>query len=135
MVTKKDLRMEYRKSNIDPSYIIESVILETRTSVKKNLIETTQSIKQKRIKSQPIFEKTCGSTFKNPSNLKAWELINGSGCAGMSWGGAFVSPKHCNFLINDGSATSFDFLNLINAIREKVQEETGVMLELEIIII
>ena len=68
-------------------------------------------------KDQPSKIKTCGSTFKNPENNKAWKLIKDSGCAGMSIGDAHVSKKHCNFFVNKGSAKSKDLEKLIYKVR------------------
>ena len=89
-------------------------------------------------KSQPSRIKTCGSTFKNPTNKtqkKAWELIKEAQCENMKIGDALISEKHCNFFINQGSATSTDMENLINLVREKVLSVTGIKLELELQII
>ena len=86
-------------------------------------------------KDQPSKIKTCGSTFKNPINSKAWKLIKDSGCAGMSVGDAYISEKHCNFFVNKGEAKSEDLENLINKVKNQVQERTGTNLELELKII
>jgi len=84
---------------------------------------------------QPSQIKTCGSTFKNPKNNKAWKLIKDSGCAGMQVGDAHISEKHCNFFVNKGNATSEDLENLIQKVRKRVLEKTGIKLELEVQII
>ena len=86
--------------------------------------------------SQPSQIKTCGSTFKNINeDKKAWELIKKAGCENFKEGGASISKKHCNFFVNDGNAKSSDIENLIKKVKEKVNEETGVNLELEIKIV
>jgi UDP-N-acetylmuramate dehydrogenase len=82
--------------------------------------------------SQPIREKTGGSTFKNPSGLKAWELIDKAGCRGLTLGGAEVSMMHCNFLVNRGAATAADLEGLGEEVRRRVLETSGVALEWEI---
>ena len=84
---------------------------------------------------QPLKNKTCGSTFKNPKNKKAWRLIKDSGCAGMKVGDAHISDKHCNFFINKGNAKCKDLEKLINQVKGKVLEKTGISLELELQII
>ena len=89
----------------------------------------------KKKKDQPSKIKTCGSTFKNPKNKKAWMLIKNSGCAGMKIGDACISEKHCNFFVNKGNAKSKDFEELIDKVKKKVYEKTGINLELEIQII
>ena len=91
-----------------------------------------ERITQAREASQPIREKTGGSTFKNPPGMKAWELIDRAGCRGLRLGGAQVSTLHCNFLINLGSATAADLETLGEEVRRRVLETSGVALEWEI---
>ena len=90
---------------------------------------------ERKKKDQPSKIKTCGSTFKNPENNKAWKLISDSGCAGMTIGGAYISEKHCNFFVNKGNAKSSDLENLIYEVKKKVLIKTGTNLELELEII
>src|SRR5579883_3413590 len=82
--------------------------------------------------SQPIRARTGGSTFANPPGHKAWELIDRAGCRGLTRGGAQVSEKHANFLINTGAATAADLEGLGEEVRRRVFESTGVTLEWEI---
>jgi UDP-N-acetylmuramate dehydrogenase len=82
--------------------------------------------------SQPLRSKTGGSTFKNPDGGKAWELVDKAGCRGLMLGGAQVSEKHTNFLINTGEATSGDIEALGEEVRRRVQAHSGVELEWEI---
>jgi UDP-N-acetylmuramate dehydrogenase len=82
--------------------------------------------------SQPLRSKTGGSTFKNPDGRKAWELVDAAGCRGLVMGGAQVSEKHTNFLINTGNATSADIESLGEEVRRRVKESQGVELEWEI---
>ena len=89
----------------------------------------------KKKKDQPSKIKTCGSTFKNPENNKAWSLIKDSGCADMKVGDAYISEKHCNFFVNKGKATSKDLEELIYKVKSKVFNKTGIKLELELEII
>ena len=81
---------------------------------------------------QPLRSKTGGSTFKNPPDGKAWELVDRAGCRGLTIGGAQVSEKHTNFLINTGTASSADIEHLGEEVRRRVAEQTGVTLEWEI---
>ena len=85
-----------------------------------------------REESQPLRSKTGGSTFKNPPGDKAWRLVDAAGCRGLTMGGAQVSEKHANFLINTGDATSADIEGLGEEIRRRVSESLGVSLEWEI---
>ena len=89
-------------------------------------------IAQAREESQPVRTKTGGSTFKNPSGEKAWQLVDAAGCRGMMRGGAQVSEKHTNFLINTGTATSADIEQLGEDVRAKVRDNSGIELEWEI---
>lgn len=82
--------------------------------------------------SQPLRTKTGGSTFKNPPGEKAWELVDRAGCRGLTVGGAQVSEKHTNFLINMGEATSADIEALGEEVRKRVKAQSGISLEWEI---
>ncbi|SEN33490.1 UDP-N-acetylmuramate dehydrogenase [Sphingomonas gellani] len=82
--------------------------------------------------SQPLRSKTGGSTFKNPDGHKAWALVDAAGCRGLTHGGAQVSEKHCNFLLNLGNATSGDIEALGEDVRSRVKAQSGVTLEWEI---
>ena len=90
------------------------------------------AIARAREESQPLRSNTGGSTFKNPAGHKAWELVDAAGCRGLTIGGAQVSEKHCNFLLNLGSATSADIEALGEEVRRRVKEKTHISLEWEI---
>jgi UDP-N-acetylmuramate dehydrogenase len=104
---------------------------------KKDTIEKKQfDLISRKKTSQPSQIKTCGSTFKNLSKeKKAWMLIKEAGCDDFKEGDAMISKKHCNFFVNNGNARSLDIENLINKVKKKVFEKTGVNLELEIKIV
>lgn len=95
----------YRNSFFPDDWIILSITFNTRPEAVENIKAKLDEQKAYRVKNQPCNERTAGSTFKNPEGLKAWELIKKSGCADLKIGGAKVSEKHCNFLINTGTAT------------------------------
>ena len=99
------------------------------------IIEKNNYIKSKRESSQPIKEKTSGSTFKNPSGEYAAALIEKAGCKEMKNGGASVSKIHSNFIINNGEATASDIENLGKEIIKQVQLKFGITLDWEIKII
>lgn len=82
--------------------------------------------------SQPLRSKTGGSTFKNPEGHKAWQLVDAAGCRGLSRGGAQVSEKHTNFLLNTGNASSNDIEDLGDDVRRRVKDHSGIDLEWEI---
>jgi UDP-N-acetylmuramate dehydrogenase len=93
-------------------------------------------IRAAREATQPVRARTGGSTFRNPpaeiSFHKAWELIDAAGCRGLSRGGAQVSEKHCNFLLNTGNASAADIEGLGEEVRRRVHATSGVALEWEI---
>jgi UDP-N-acetylmuramate dehydrogenase len=89
-------------------------------------------IQGRREATQPIRTRTGGSTFANPPGHKAWELIDRAGCRGLRRGGAMVSEKHCNFLINTGGATAADLEELGELVRARVAADSGITLEWEI---
>jgi len=90
------------------------------------------AIARAREESQPLRSRTGGSTFKNPAGHKAWALIDAAGCRGLTIGGAQVSEKHCNFLLNLGSATSAEIEALGEEVRRRVEAKTHISLEWEI---
>jgi UDP-N-acetylmuramate dehydrogenase len=90
------------------------------------------AIARAREESQPLRSRTGGSTFKNPPGHKAWALIDAAGCRGLRQGDAQVSEKHCNFLLNLGSATSAEIEALGEEVRRRVEEKTHINLEWEI---
>jgi UDP-N-acetylmuramate dehydrogenase len=90
------------------------------------------AIARAREESQPLRSRTGGSTFKNPPGHKAWALIDAAGCRGLKVGDAQVSEKHCNFLLNLGSATSADIEALGEEVRHRVEAKTHISLEWEI---
>ena len=135
-IKKDDIKFLYRGNNLSDDLIFISAKLKGSIN-KKDTIEKKQSdlISRKKL-SQPSQIKTCGSTFKNLSkDKKAWKLIKEAGCDNLKEGDAMISKKHCNFFVNNGSAKSLDIENLINKVKKKVFEKTGVNLELEIKII
>lgn len=130
--TKDELNMTYRNGNIPEGFIITSAKLKTYSKGASQILDEISELKAKRLKSQPIGQATCGSTFKNPDGTKAWELIKRAGCDKLSVGDAIVSEKHCNFLINNGNAKASDFVKLIDTIKWQVLKKTGYELQEEI---
>lgn len=87
--------------------------------------------RRRRMESQPLDKPSCGSVFRNPADANAWALIDGIGYRGKAVGGAMVSPKHCNFIVNTGGASAEDYAELVREIQEKVMEKYGIALETE----
>ena len=135
-IKREDIEFFYRGTNLSNDLIIISAKFKGQIR-KQAEIEIKQSnlIEKKKL-SQPSQIKTCGSTFKNINkDKKAWMLIKKSGCDKLKEGDAIISPKHCNFFVNDGNAKSSDIEDLINKVKMRVYEKTGENLELEIKII
>ncbi|MDX1949283.1 MAG: UDP-N-acetylmuramate dehydrogenase [Rickettsiales bacterium] len=122
------------EEKLSKKLIYTSAILQGEKSSKEKILEKMNFISSSREATQPVRAKTGGSTFKNPKNSdkKAWQLIDEAGCRGLKMGGAIVSEKHCNFLINQENATASDIINLGEEVRKRVFEKSGVMLEWEI---
>ena len=127
-----DFHFAYRQSKIPEAHIILSALFKTFQSTPESIQDILNEQSLYRKTHQPTGEKTAGSTFKNPPNARAWELIKQAGCDTLQVGGAKVSDKHCNFLINTGTATAEDFETLGNTIVQKVKEKTGITLEWEV---
>jgi len=132
VLSVEELAMSYRNCSVPKNYIFLSGLFKTSKDIPSKIQMKLDEIKLRRHESQPITQKTGGSTFKNPKGYKAWELIDAAGCRGASIGGAMVSEQHCNFLINKGSASATDLENLGNFVRQKVQDVAGIALEWEI---
>ena len=125
----------YRHCALSEETIFLSATLDGTADARDAIRERMATIRQKREESQPIRTRTGGSTFANPrdgSGRKAWELIDQAGCRGLTIGGAQVSEKHTNFLINTGTATAADLEALGEEVRRRVREKFGVTLEWEI---
>lgn len=127
-----DLKLTYRSSLFPDDWIIVSITFKTKKAKKEEIEKTLNEHKEYRSEKQPFNTKTSGSTFKNPPGLKSWQLIKKSGCDKLSVGGAVVSDKHCNFLINTGNATAEDIETLGETIVKKVKEQTSITLEWEV---
>ena len=132
---KDELELKYRSSNLSDELIVLKADFIYKHSSASEIIEKKNYIKLKRESSQPIKEKTSGSTFKNPSGKYAAALIERAGCKGMKNGDASVSTIHSNFIINNGEATALDIENLGKKIIKQVQQKFGITLDWEIKII
>lgn len=127
-----DLGYTYRHSELPPDGIVVAARFRGVPGEAAAIQDEMDRISASREASQPLRSKTGGSTFKNPLGHKAWELVDAAGCRGLALGGAQVSEKHTNFLINTGNATSAEIENLGNEVRRRVKEHSGVELEWEI---
>jgi UDP-N-acetylmuramate dehydrogenase len=126
-----DMGYSYRLSRAPDDVIFTEALFQGRPGEPAAITAVMEDIAKKRKASQPP-NKTCGSTFKNPPDAKAWQLIDAAGCRGLTIGRAQVSELHCNFLINLGGATAADIETLGETVRRRVKDNCGVDLEWEI---
>ena len=124
-------RFHYRGSSIPEGSAVASITVGLEREDPARLQTETRELAQQRVKSQPV-GRNAGCVFKNPAGGHAGRMIDGLGLKGTRIGGAVVSPRHANFLVNEGGATAGDVLALLDLVRERVQQETGVDLELEV---
>ena len=126
------LHYTYRHSELPEGAIVVAARFRGAPGEPQAIQAEMDRISASREASQPLRSKTGGSTFKNPPNGKAWELVDKAGCRGLALGDAQVSEKHANFLINTGDATSADIEALGEEVRRRVKASSGVELEWEI---
>ena len=134
-IDSQSLGFAYRRCAVPGDWIFVSAALRAEPGESGDILRRMEEIRTAREASQPIKTATGGSTFANPSGpegKKAWELIDAAGCRGLERGGAVVSEKHCNFLVNTGTASAADLEGLGEEVRRRVFETSGVRLEWEI---
>jgi UDP-N-acetylmuramate dehydrogenase len=127
-----DLHYTYRHSELPEGAIVVAARFRGHPGEPGAIQTEMDRISASREASQPLRSKTGGSTFKNPAGHKAWQLVDEAGCRGLQLGGAQVSEKHTNFLLNLGEATSADIEALGEEVRRRVKAKSGVELEWEI---
>ena len=133
----EDLGLSYRHCSLPADWVFLSATFQCEPGDPAALQDELAHVQETREATQPIREKTGGSTFKNPPESaprgpSAWKHVDAAGCRGLRVGGAQVSEKHCNFLINNGDASSYDIEQLGETVRMRVYEDSGVMLHWEI---
>lgn len=143
-LSKDDMGFAYRSTTIPDGMIITSVILNGISGDPQEIETKMANALEKRAATQPVKDRSCGSTFRNPAgfsstgrdddvhDLKAWKVIDDAGMRGASIGGAQMSPMHSNFMINKGGATATDLENLGEKVRKRVFENSKITLEWEI---
>jgi len=132
ILTRAEMGYAYRMSSAPEDLIFTHAILEGYPQDKAEIRAAMDAVQKHRESVQPIREKTGGSTFKNPPGASAWQVIDAAGCRGLMIGGAQMSPLHCNFMINTGTASAHDLECLGETVRLKVLEHSGIVLEWEI---
>ena len=133
IIKRKQLRFGYRNSNLKNKFIILSAQLQLETSTQAQVKAMFQEIMSEKHNAQPLADKSAGCVFKNPpGHLTTGQMIEKAGLKGTKIGGAMVSTKHSNFIVNTNNATAADVLKLIELIKEKIDKQFEVELELEI---
>jgi UDP-N-acetylmuramate dehydrogenase len=127
-----EVGFSYRHTELAEDWIFTGAELQGEQGDPETIAARIREIRAEREDSQPTQARTGGSTFANPPGHKAWELIDAAGCRGLMNGGAQVSPKHTNFLINTGTATADALEALGEDVRRRVKEQSGVSLHWEI---
>lgn len=130
--TADEMNMRYRASDAPQDWIFTSARFATNAGEKDALRAEMKQMIASRSDAQPVGARTGGSTFANPDGQKAWQVIDAAGCRGLRHGGALLSEKHCNFLINEGTATAEDLEQLGEDIRNRVKQHSGIELRWEI---
>lgn len=131
-LSNAEMGYSYRHSNAPADWIFVGATLQGTPCDQALIDEKMEKITGARTDSQPVRERTCGSTFANPEGRKAWELIDKAGCRGLAVGGAKMSEQHCNFMINMGNATASDLEALGEEVRRRVKDQSGIELRWEI---
>jgi UDP-N-acetylmuramate dehydrogenase len=127
-----DLGLGYRRSNLPPGAVVTRAKFVAVPGDSRTIASRMAAIKASREATQPVRARTGGSTFANPPDMKAWELIDAAGCRGLTRGRAQVSELHCNFLLNLGDATASELEGLGEEVRARVVAASGVSLHWEI---
>ena len=131
-LTNADMGFRYRHCGVPDDWIFSEALYAGEPGEPADILAEMEAVASYREQHQPIRERTGGSTFKNPEGNSAWKLVDAAGCRGFRVGGAHVSEKHCNFLINDREATGQDLERLGETVRKRVRETCGISLQWEI---
>ena len=136
-LTNNELDFKYRNSLLkqDKRYIVISVKLQLTPDNKEEILEKISNRRVRRLETQPLDMPSAGSVFRNPQDMHAGALIEECNLKGFSIGGAEISRKHANFIVNNGGATGADIVALIERAKKEVKEKYNIDLLLEQIII
>jgi len=128
----EDMKYAYRHCGAPKDLIFTTALFQGQPGNPEKIAAEMAEIMDVREAAQPVRERTGGSTFKNPPGHSAWKLIDAAGCRGLRVGGAHMSQKHCNFLINDGEASASDIEALGELVRQRVKQTSGIELNWEV---
>ncbi|MGH7821606.1 MAG: UDP-N-acetylmuramate dehydrogenase [Candidatus Binatia bacterium] len=129
---RAELPFQYRRLDLPDGFVITAVRLRLRRGEPADLERRVRSAREKRKRSQPLGFPNAGSVFKNPAGAFAGRLLEEAGVKGLARGGARVSPQHANFIVNEGAATAADVRALMEEMRRRVLERSGIRLEPEV---
>ncbi len=127
-----ELGLSYRHARLPAGAVVTRARLHARPGEPVAIAARMAEIRARRTATQPTRARTGGSTFRNPPDMRAWELIDAAGCRGLAHGAASVSEQHCNFLLNTGGASASDLEALGEEVRRRVAAASGIKLEWEI---
>lgn len=133
LLSLSDMHFTYRHCGVPTDVVFTEALYQGKPGDPAEIAHQMDEVAQYREANQPIKERTGGSTFKNPPGNSAWKLVDAAGCRGYRVGGAKVSEMHCNFLINDQGASAEDIERLGETVRARVEANSGVHLDWEII--
>lgn len=134
VIPKEELKYSYREQHfLKDGELVWSALLQLQKEDKETVTKRLADSMKKRKAAQPIELPSCGSVFRNPDGHNAWKLISDAGLRGISHGGAAISDKHCNFIVNNGGAKKEDVLFLIQLAKEKVYNKFQIKLHEEVI--
>ena len=131
-LSASDIGFSYRHSGLPAESIVVRARFMARPGNQVGIAARMAEIRSSREETQPTRARTGGSTFRNPAGARAWELIDAAGARGLTRGGAQISEKHCNFMLNTGDATAADLEGLGEEVRRRVHAASGVVLDWEI---
>lgn len=132
IVSLAEMGLTYRHSGVPDDWIFTEALYQGVRGDPAEIQREMAEVAEYRETHQPTRERTGGSTFKNPPGESAWKLVDAAGMRGFRVGGATVSEKHCNFLINDQDATAEDIESLGETVRARVKSNSGIHLQWEI---
>jgi len=132
VIDRSRLTFSYRALRLEKGIVIAQVGFRMKQTTEKRVLERISACLKRRKASQPLEYSSAGSVFKNPANDYAGRLIEEAGLKGKRIGGAMISDKHANFIINTGGATAADIFSLIHTAKEAVSRTSGIELKMEI---
>ena len=130
----RELRWAYRRGAVESGQVVVQAVFQLVRGPRDRIREAMQEAMAARVASQPLRVPSAGCIFRNPPGESAGRLIDGAGLKGLRVGGATISPKHANFIVNDRGATAREVRALIDRVRREIAQRYGKDLELEVVL-